>query len=315
MTSNTDLFQQQIPPVEFARDLTFGNIKKAMHGSSSRDLWNVKAADIDSLLVMEGLNARIDCADLTAHIRALANSMIADGYKQSKPIEVFILEVDGVSVKYVSDGHCRLKAVKLALSEGALIEQITVVTLPTKGLTLQDIVVGLVRSNSGRSLTPYETALVCKRLANYSWSSAKIGESLGFTPDYVELLLEAVSAPMSIVTMMQNGEVALTTAVEILRKHGSNAVGVLKSGLAVAVANGKKKVTPGVIPGAAIGKLIKRQAQPLFAAVKSISADPGFSGLSVENQKLLSDLLAGIADKEAKIDAKLQKQAQPVAAS
>lgn len=305
--------QADIPPSEFNVDMVFGNIKNSMKGNTSRDLWNIRVTELDSLRVMEGLNVRINCADLDAHIRSLADSMIADGFKQSKPIEVFVLEENGVSVKYISDGHCRLKALKLAIAEGAQIEQIPAVTLPTKGVGLEDIVVGLVRSNSGKSLTAYETSLVCKRLANYGWASTKIGERLGFTPVYVELLLEAVSAPMSIVTMIQNGEVALTTAVEILRKHGSNAAEMLKDGLASAKANGKKAVTAAYIPGVALGKVVKRSAQPLFEAAKAIKSDPGFQGLSQENQKLLSELLEGINKKESQVDAKLQKSAAAAA--
>jgi ParB family chromosome partitioning protein len=254
----------------------------------------------------------------------LADSIKTEGFKNSKPIEVFILEEpnpsydetkDGAdkrykSVMYVSDGHCRLKAVKIAIAEGAEILQVPVVTLPTKGLSLQDIVAGLVLNNTGKNLTSFEIALVCKRLSNYDWSNEKIGKRFGYSAANVDILLDAVSAPMSIVAMIQNGEVSLTTAVEVLRKHGHAAVEMLKNGLESAKANGKKSVTPSYIQGVALGKVIKRQAEPLYQAAKSISADPAFASLSAENQKLLLDLLSGISASEAKVEAKLQKKCE-----
>lgn len=297
-----------IPPSVFEKDLIPGSVKSAMKGVSSSDLWKIKTKEIGKLKVLDDLNVRIGSSSLDDHIRQLANSMKIQGFKNSKPIEVFILQEGEESSMYVADGHCRLKALQIALAEGAEIEQIPVVTLPTKGMSLQDIVAGLVDNNSGKDLTSFEKALVCKRLFNYGWSTDKIGQRYGYSGTNVEILLCAAGAPNSIVAMMQSGEVAMSTAVEMIRKHGENAVDLLKRGLANAKANGKTSVTPTYIPGVALGKVIKREAEPLYKAAKSIAEDPAFSSLSQENQQVLKALIASIAEKEAKADAKLKAQ-------
>jgi len=133
-----------------------------------------------------------DASDVAhEHIRSLADKMKAEGFKSSKPLEVVILEEGGVDRLVVTDGHCRLAAVKIALAEGATIKQVPCVTLPSKGTSPQDLIAGLVTSNSGKPLTTYETALVCKRLFNYGWEEAQIAKRLteasGYSHDQVEL--------------------------------------------------------------------------------------------------------------------------------
>ena len=154
------LDQSAIPSAEFNFDLLLGGIKAAMSGAKSRDLWMIPAGDIEKLHVLDGLNVRIKDEALAVHIRGLADKMKAEGFKASKPLEVVVLEEDGKYRLVVTDGHCRLAAVKMAIAEGATIQQIPCVALPAKGTTLQDLVAGLVTSNSGKPLTTFETALV-----------------------------------------------------------------------------------------------------------------------------------------------------------
>ena len=308
-----DISPDDLPALDFSADLFLGSIKQAMKGASSADLWKIDTSDLSRLKVLPGLNLRIKGPELEAHIRNLADLMIAGGYKFSKPIEVVVLNVDGELGAYVTDGHCRLEAVKLALSEGAPIQQISCVTLPSKGVEIKDLVVGIFNSNTGKELSPYEKAIGCKRLMNYGMSAQSIAKEVGLTPEYVNILLEAVSAPMSIASMIQRGEVALTTAVDLLRKHGSEAVEMLKSGLEASKAAGKKKVTAAHLPTAVLAKVCKRQAEPLFKAAKAVSADPAFSQLSQENQELIKGLLETIAKKEEAAKAKQTPQADGTA--
>ncbi|MDG1581079.1 hypothetical protein [Pseudomonas sp. GOM6] len=304
------LTTEAIPSDDFSEDLFFGGIKKFMGKTPSADLWKIEAKDLETLQILPGLNVRIDDEGLKAHIRQLADSMKVGGYKMSKPIEVAILDRNGELGAYITDGHCRIAAVKLAISEGAEIKQISCVTLPSKGMDIKDLTVGLIRSNSGKDLTPYEKAIACKRLFNYGMSEAEIAEKTGITPEYVGLLLEAISAPLSIVAMIQAGEVALNTAVETMRKYGPKAVEMLKAGLVASKAAGKKSVTASFLPGASLAKHVKRQAEPLYDAAKAVSSDPAFSQLGAETQALIKDLLKTIADKEAASQKKAASQVQ-----
>lgn len=307
------LDQSAIPSAEFNFDLLLGGIKNAMKGITSRDLYMINVTDLEKLQVLDGLNVRIKDAALDEHIRSLADKMKAEGFKSSKPLEVVVLEEGGADRLVVTDGHCRLSAVKIALAEGATIKQVPCVTLPSKGTSLQDLIAGLVTSNSGKPLTTYETALVCKRLFNYGWEEAQIAKRLGIGVKHVNMLLELVSAPLSIVTMVQNGEVSATFAVETLRKHRDGAATILREGLSKAKADGKTRVTNGYLPGAALAKLVKRKADTLYKAAKSISEDPGYSALSEETRTTLDKLLADIDEREKALDAKLQKAAAAAA--
>lgn len=316
-TNNTELTLAEIPSQDFNYDLFFGSIKKAMGDFSSADLWKIPVEHIDILKVMPDLNVRLEGEALDKHIRYLADSMHARGFIMSEPLEVFVAEVEDKAqpVIFISDGHCRLRALKLALSEGADIKQISCVTLPSKGHDIKDIVAGILLHNSGKDLTPYEKAIVCKRLLNFGMSDKEIAKKVGFTPEYVNLLLEAVSAPLSIVTLIQNGEIALTKAVELIRKHGPKAVGIIKEGLAASKAAGKKGLVGSYLPGAALNKVVKRQAESLYEATKKVSSDPAFAQLSAENQELIKGLLSAIAEKEKKANDKAAQAAQKAAAA
>lgn len=302
-----------VPPAEYSYDLLLGGIKEAMKGIKSRDLYMLAVADITRLHVLPGLNVRVKDASLDQHIRNLANSMKVGGFKPSKPIEVVVLEEAGKPLLTVTDGHCRLAAVKLALSEGADIKSIPLVTLPSKGTSLPDLVVGLVTSNGGKNLTPFETSLVCSRLVKFGWSEGEIAQRLNFSESYVNTLLALASAPMSIVTMVQNGEVSASFAVETLRKHRGEAINILQDGLAAAKAAGGNKVTKKYTPGAALESLVKRQANSLYDGVRSVTSDPGYSGLSEETRNKLDLLLKDIAEREKALDEKMKKSAEDAA--
>lgn len=306
----TILDQSAVPSAAFSADLLLGGIKAAMKGVSSRDLYMLDAKDIGRLKVLPGLNVRVSDQSLDLHIRSLANSIKAEGFKSSKPIEVVVLEDESGELNLtVTDGHCRLAAVRLAIAEGADIKAIPVVTLPSKGTNLPDLVVGLVTSNSGKALTSFETALVCKRLLNYGWSEAQIAERLDYSVANVNLLLDLASAPLSIVTMVQKGEVSANFAVETMRKHRGEALKVLQEGLAVAKSVGKKTVTKKYMPGAALESMVKRKAGSLYETMKGLTEDPGYSGLSEANRSKLDGLLADIAEREKALDEKLKKAA------
>ncbi|HEP8970273.1 TPA: hypothetical protein VDU83_002611 [Pseudomonas aeruginosa] len=302
-----------VPPAEYSFDLLLGGIKAAMKGVKSRDLYMLEVQDIDRLHVLDGLNVRVKDAALDAHIRGLAESMKKDGFKIAKPLEVVVLEDTGQMRLTVTDGHCRLAALKIALAEGADIKDIPLVTLPSKGTTLADLVVGLVTSNGGKNLTPFETSLVCSRLVKFGWSEGEIAQRLNFSESYVNTLLALASAPMSIVTMVQNGEVSASFAVETLRKHRGEAINVLQDGLAAAKAAGGNKVTKKYTPGAALESLVKRQATSLYEGVRSVTSDPGYSGLSEETRNKLDLLLKDIAEREKALDEKMKKSAEDAA--
>ena len=121
------------------------------------------------------------------------------------------------------------------------------VTKPA-GTSLEDLTVALVVSNNGRNLSPLETATVCKRLIGYGMDEGTIARRIGMTRAYVSSLLLLVAAPRAITSMVEQGQVSASLAVETLKTHGKEATKALSAGLAQAQSEGKAKLTKKNLP-------------------------------------------------------------------
>lgn len=262
----------------FELELIPGAVKAAMNGVKSADLWKVPR---DKIKVMPGFNVRVKNDEYMEQVRFIADSMKANGYFADKPLAGFVAKEGSESVIYVIDGHTRLEAVDLANAEGAEILEIPVVTKPA-GTSMEDLTVALVVSNEGRHLTPFEIALVCKRLIGFGMDEAEVARRIGKTKAYVGNLLLLVSAPRAVTTMVQQGQVSASLAVEAVKAHGKDAHKVLSEGLKTAQDKGKSKVTGKHLPKASKASAPAAKAEPvtvnavLERGIKWIQAnDPG----------------------------------------
>jgi hypothetical protein len=220
-------------------ELNAGNVKAAMSGASSRDLWQVP---IDKLKLIDGFNVRADGAEHKMHVAELTDSIVANGFYQSKPLSGYVALDKGKQVIYVTDGHCRLEAAQAAIKRGAEIKALPVVVSP-KGTSIEDLTVGLVTNNNGKPLSPYEIGVVCKRLTGFGWDEKAVAKRLSMTAQRVGDLLTLVAAPAAVRKLVSDGTVSATQAIETLKKHGDKAAEKLEIGAAKAKASGKKKAT------------------------------------------------------------------------
>lgn len=209
-----------------------GNIKKLAVGR--KDLFILAPEDIHE---NEGWNVRQDTEDLQAHIRQLANSIIEVGVLQ--PLTVFM---DGPRA-VITDGHCRLLAVKLAIAEGADIKGVPVRT-EERFSNEADRVLSMLTRNSGRPLAIPEQAEVVKRLLSFNWTEAEISRKTGSSRQHVNTLVCFLASPEAIKEMVKNGQVSATTAVNVVREEGEGAVGTLKGAVDKANQEGRSKATP-----------------------------------------------------------------------
>ena len=254
-----------------------GNVKSAMSGSIKSDLYKVER---DQLYVEEGFNVRIHDADYKAHIRALANSFKENGYMQDKPLAGYVADQDGVNVIIITDGHSRLAAYDLAVSEGMDTFPLPVVTKP-RGTSMEDLTIALVTSNSGRPLSPFELGQVCKRLVGYGMETKTIAQRLGYGKAYIEGLLDLVAAPKALRDLVTTGKVSATLAVETIKKVGAkDAAKTLSEGAKVAEKSGKDKVTKKHVKAAAEKKVKEPNA-------KTKAAMKGARGKQMELPSLL----------------------------
>lgn len=231
--------------------LTPGSVKKATVGVSSGDLWKMPR---DRIRVIEGFNVREKDADYKANVRRYADSMKANGYDETKPMAGFVFEENGEHFIGLTDGHTRLDAVDLAISEGCEIVTIPVVT-KARGTSMEDITIGLVTSNSGAALKPLEVAKVCKRLVGYGMEVKDIATRLTLTPAYVNQLLDLLAAPKAVRDLVANGTVAATLAMDTIKKHGKEATKMLTAGVKEAKGTGKTRVTAKHVKAATAPKV------------------------------------------------------------
>ena len=225
----------------FNKQLHGGSVRKAMDSNNAGrlDLWLLKPS---ALLPIEGFNVRVKDAEYHAHIRSLANSMKTEGYLREHPVAGYVAKEGDDQVVYYYDGHCRLAAVELANSEGAEIEQVPV-TVNQSGMSMEDMIVVLARGNSGKRLSVYETALVCKRLIRYGLPEEKIAERLDITLQYVKNLLSLMSAPVELRQMVMDSKVSATVAIDIIAQHGEHATEKLQEAETRATSAGKTRIT------------------------------------------------------------------------
>lgn len=223
-------------------NLTTGSKEKAIKetgASSNRSLFAIAP---DKIVILPDFNIRVKNADYTAKVREIADSIIENGYYQHKPIACLSIKQGGKDVLACFDGHTRLDAVALAISEGHPIESVYVSVAPV-GTTLEDITVGLVTNNSGRQLEPIAIGLVCKRLQGYGLDNTKIAKKLGYSVAYVGQLFELIGADRKIRDMVNDGQLSATEAVQTIREEGENALKVLQDAQELANQNGKPRIT------------------------------------------------------------------------
>jgi ParB family chromosome partitioning protein len=281
--------------------LSPGSIKGAMKAANdgeagkSRDLWQVPP---QKLRVVPDLNPRVETPAYQEHIRDLADSMLEHGFFQDKPLAGYVANADGEDVIYIIEGGSRLKAVLLAIEEGAQISVVPV-SVDQKGLNVEDILVRMVRGNTGRPLSQYEAAIVCKRLARFSWDTSKIALSLGMHPQQVENSLLLMGADERIRQLVGAEVLSFTFAVEMIKEFGAKAYEQIEKAQQKANAAGKTRITKRHVTGAAFKKELTKAADPMYHLLASIKQDASFASLSAEIQEQLLALLTPLQEKKA----------------
>jgi ParB family chromosome partitioning protein len=276
----------------FNAELTAASHKSVIagHAMIKSDMYLCPVEDIK---ILPDFNPRIQDDAYRAHIRGLADSIAANGFFLDKPLAGFGAIEGKKAVIYVTDGHCRLAAVKLAIDEGAPISEVPLV-LCDKSTTMEDLTIQLVRANEGKRFSPMELAVVCKRLSSFGWKPVKISEKLSMTPEYVNQLLTLAGAPNAIREMVQQGEATAAVALGALRAHGEKAGEVLGEALKVAKATGKAKVTNKFMPEQVYKAALTKSAPKMYQALERIQTNEAYASLPDDLQALIAELVATI---------------------
>lgn len=273
----------------FELALTKGSAKKSMESAKSADLWK---CPLEKIVVIERFNVRGEGPDYDAAVRKYADSMKASGFYPSKPLAIIVAkDAAGDSVNYLYDGHRRYAAALLAKSEGSNIQWVPCVTAPD-GTSMEDITVSLVTMNEGEPLKPLEIAAVCKRLVNCGMDIEEISKKIGKTQTYIKGLLDLMGSSRVVQSMVVEGTVSATLAIETIQKHGADASKVLTAGKEKAKSQGKTRVTAKTLESAA-PKI--KATKPMAEAKQSllqISTDWLALNPAVANDRKVFELIA-----------------------
>lgn len=148
------------------------------------------------------------------NIRKFAD-IYKDGDKdQPPPLRVSV--IDGRI--FVRDGHCRRRGALLARSEGALIKRLPV--LEVSGDEVDQTMV-LLHSNDGLKLSPTGIAKVYVKLANMGLTEIEIADRARKTRSHVRQYLELNNLPLEIKKMIDNDQIAWSTALELYQDKGA----------------------------------------------------------------------------------------------
>ena len=159
------------------------------------------------------------------------------------------------------------------------------VVVSQTGVSTEDLLVSLVRSNDGRPFSPYEIGMVCKRLVTYGWDEKKIAVRLGISDQYVRNLLSLMSAPAEIRKMVQEDRVSATTAISVIAKNGDKALDVLTGAVDKATKTGKTKATnKHVEKQNNFKRAVKDRAQEMYDLLLNISKEHGKLSTEYFNQ-------------------------------
>ncbi len=281
--SKTNTDYTQVPSI----DLVPGG-RKAVTSSAKRG--DFPMFEIDELHVIPGFNVRLPGPDLDAHVRGLADLMKQVGFKSDKPLTGFVAKKNGEDIVQITDGHCRLAAAKLAISEGAPIERIPVILLPN-GTNIEDITASLVSSNSGRSLTRLEYGIVCKRLESYGWDEDEIVSRTGLSKVSIQDSLMLLGSPRGIRDLIQQGRVSETFALDTIKKYGEHAEEHLRATVENADRAGSKKAMPKHAPDAAYKKVVKKATPMIVETIRSVRSDPEYTRISAELREKIDELV------------------------
>lgn len=194
--------------------------------------------------VVDGFNVRdLTTAGAREALDVLKESIRSEGVKV--PLKVRQIEGDF----YVISGHRRITAVHELLAEGVEVAAVPAY-LEARYANDADRIIDIITDNAGEPLTQMEKAKAVRRLLNLGVTSEEIGKRLGYrSPASIHNFELLLSASQEVQTALNEGVIAPTTVVGLVREHGSDeAEKMVREAREKAKARGSKKVTQRDLP-------------------------------------------------------------------
>ncbi len=173
---------------------------------------------MEEILIEEGLNVRVDMGDL----QELADSIVEVGIKI--PIQAYQKRGD-INRYTVLDGHRRVAAVALAISQGKLNpKEFRFPMVKCKNVSDVDRVLGMVNFNSGKPLNKLEEATAYQRAIAYGALVSEVAQKTGKKVPYINDCLSLLSAGVSTKKLLNDGVVSPSLVITMLKKKEPSVV-------------------------------------------------------------------------------------------
>lgn len=270
---------------------------------------------VEDVLLLDYFNPRAEEEELWAHIRQLADDMKERGFDPDSPIVVVLLNDGKRARMYAIGGNSRMRAVHLANSEGATIQEVPII-VSGQATSMDDLLVKAVRFNNNKRHTPMDLMGVCERLhrsTNGQWSNERIAQAIGVNKEYVRQLLLLSRAGSDIHKMVLAGQVSAALAIRTVTAHGQRAAEVLQQTLNRLTADSSAGSGAAAAPAqtAVAGNLV--DATTPADSLALAAATLGKAKASVEDGAAGHELASGAGDQSASTStplAEARKEAQ-----
>ena len=234
---------------------------------------NEKLLQLDPATIYEkpGWNVRLpDDPDNIAHIDALAESIFNVGVLQ--PLTVCDYNEAPGFGWMLTDGHCRLAAVRLAIQRGAPIKTIPA-RLEPKHSTDADHAFSVIARNTGKNLSQLELGVQALKMTKFGWSEQDIAAKSGYSLQHIRNVLALATAGDTVTKLVETGHVAPTLAVQAIAAEGAQAGEVLTQAVEIAKEEEAAKPKPAK---AKAGKDAKPEKEkPVKATAKHVAKAKG----------------------------------------
>ena len=209
----------EVPPTEFAIELTQGSVKAAIkdNKATTRDQLQVP---IELIKIAPGMNVRIHDAEYESHIEAIAASIMENGFLPYMPLSGFASKEGDLTFIYCTGGFTRLMAAKRVKERGAVPLNTLPVVLQPQGTNMADMISRLDLDNKNRPLKPYEKAIIYKRLIAFGWTAEQIAAKHAVSEQFVNECLYLMGLPQALRGLVINGKVSALDAVRLAKKVG-----------------------------------------------------------------------------------------------
>lgn len=226
----------------------------------------------DQLIELEGWNVRLaDDPDNLAHIEQLAESIFHVGVLE--PLTAYHATRAGEYV--VTNGHCRLEAVRQAIARGAPIKSVPV-RLEPKTASEADHTFSMIARNSGKNLSPLELGIACKRLLPFGWTLEDLAAKTGYGIQQIRNVVQLANAGAEVTKLVETGQIAATLAVQAIQAEGpAQAAETLKEAVKVAKAEDAAK------PAGKRGRPPGKAAAPVKATMKHVKTVKAKNGVTL----------------------------------